>query len=107
MRNKVIDIHQFRMSYKDISVFESPGKHSESYYPQMEKTWNNDEPFRGGWLSKITLRIYQQFLHEVTKEQRTCKALRTSLGLVMVSGLDSTIRKRQGKRAIHGTTAVD
>ncbi len=44
MRNKIVDMYQSGKGYKAIS------NHSQSHYPQMEKTCNSGEPSQE-WLA--------------------------------------------------------
>ncbi len=49
MRNKIVDMYQSGKGYKAISK----AFHGQSHYPQMEKTWNSDEPSRSGRPTKL------------------------------------------------------
>ncbi len=58
---------------------------------------------RSGRPTKITPRSQQRLIQEVIKELRTTsKELQASLSSIKVSVHDSTMRKRLGKKGIHG-----
>ncbi|KAK3515004.1 hypothetical protein QTP70_003251 [Hemibagrus guttatus] len=62
---------------------------------------------RSGRPTKITPRVQQQLIQEVTKDPTTTsKELQALLASVKVSVHDSTIRKRLGKNGFHGKTKV-
>ncbi|KAK3527855.1 hypothetical protein QTP86_009412 [Hemibagrus guttatus] len=63
---------------------------------------------RSGRLTKITPRVQQQLIQEVTKDPTTTsKELQASLASVKVSVHDSTIRKRLGKNGLHGRVPTE
>ncbi len=82
--------------------FGTPANHGQSHYPQVEKTWNSDEPSQE-WPTYQNYSKSATTIQEVIKEPRTTsKELQASLASIKASVHDSTTRKRLGKNSIHG-----
>ncbi|KAK1802565.1 hypothetical protein P4O66_004221 [Electrophorus voltai] len=104
MIHKVIKIHRSGKGYKAIS--KALGLQQTTVRAIIHK-WRKHGTVvnlpRSGRLTKITPRMQQRLIQEVTKDPTTTsKELQASLASIKVSVHDSIIRKRLGKNGLHG-----
>ena len=104
MRNKVIDIIILeRVTKLFLKLWDSRRPRRGNIIHKLRKFGRVVNLPRSGRPTKITPRVQQRLIQEVTKEPTTTfKELQASLASVKISVHDSTIRKRLGKNGIHG-----
>ncbi|KAK3535338.1 hypothetical protein QTP70_008566 [Hemibagrus guttatus] len=103
IKKKVIEIYQSGKGYKAISKalgLLRTTVRAIIYKWRKHRTVENLP--RSGRPTRITPRVQQQLIQEVTKDPITSKELQASLASVKESVHDSTIRKRLGKNGLHG-----
>ncbi|KAK3568084.1 hypothetical protein QTP86_030306 [Hemibagrus guttatus] len=99
-----LPIYQSGKSYKAISkALGLPRTTMRAIIYKWQKHGTVENLPRSGRPTKITPRVQQQLIQEVTKDPTTTsKELQASFASVKVSVHDSTIRKRLGKNGLHG-----